>query len=242
MAQASSPVLRWNRDGHLAIAKFPHLDDEINTVRWEAVALSLAKQAAIEVPQWRLETVAGKACLILLRFDREDQHRIPFLSAMSMLGARDNERHSYLELVDSLRQYGAMPQQDLAQLWRRMVFNVLISNTDDHLRNHGFLFSDPGGWRLSPAYDLNPVPVDIKPRILSTAITLEDNSASLDLAFGVAEYFGLTPKQAETIALEVGQAVADWRSVAASLKLKPAEIERMASAFEHRDLRLALAV
>ena len=149
MAQASSPVLRWNRDGHLAIAKFPHLDDEINTVRREAVALSLAKQAAIEVPQWRLETVAGKACLILLRFDREDQHRIPFLSAMSMLGARDNERHSYLELVDSLRQYGAMPQQDLAQLWRRMVFNVLISNTDDHLRNHGFLFSNPGGWRLS---------------------------------------------------------------------------------------------
>ena len=101
---------------------------------------------------------------------------------MSMLGASDNELRSYLELVDALRQYGAAPKEDMRALWRRIVFSILISNTDDHLRNHGFLYAGPDGWRLAPAYDLNPVPTDIKPRVLTTAIDLEDGTASLERA------------------------------------------------------------
>src|SRR4029079_12282658 len=104
------------------------------------------------------------------RFDRRDDARVPFLSAMSMLGAGDKEAHSYLEIAEALRRHRGTPKQDLAQLWRRIVFNVLISNTDDHLRNHGFLYEGQAGWRLSPAYDMNPIPVDVKARVLATAI------------------------------------------------------------------------
>ena len=158
------------QDDHLAIAKFPRHDDEYNTVVWEAVALALAKASGIEVPVARIETVAHKSVLLVRRFDRDGARRIPFLSAMSMLGSRDSETRSYLEIVDALRQHGAAPKEDMQALWRRLVFNILISNTDDHLRNHGFLYEGQSGWRLSPAYDLNPVPTDIKPRILATAI------------------------------------------------------------------------
>ena len=231
-----------DRDGHLAIAKFPHKDDEIDVVRWEAVALNLAEKAGILVPQSRMETVADKSILLLGRFDRLDDARIPFLSAMSMLGANDNEPRSYLEFVDALRQYGAEPKNDMHMLWRRIVFNVLISNTDDHLRNHGFLYDGTNGWRLAPAYDLNPVPVDIKPRVLATYIDLDDGTASLNLALEVAEYFELDAKQARKIATEVGQAVADWRKEAARLELTAAQIDRMESAFEHDDLRSVLAL
>lgn len=231
-----------DRDGHLAIAKFPNKGDEVNTVLWEAVALTLAEKAGIPVPAWRLETVADKPILLLRRFDREQGTRLPFLSAMSMLDAKDNEARSYLEFVDVLRQHGAAPKEDMHALWRRIVFSILISNTDDHLRNHGFLWAGPAGWRLSPAYDLNPMPTDIKPRILTTAIDLDDGTASLRLAFEVAAYFELAPDEASKIAAQVGKAAATWRKEAAKLGLTPAEIDRMASAFEHQDLKAALAL
>lgn len=231
-----------DKDGQLAIAKFPHRDDEIDAVRWEAVALSLAEKAGIPVPEWRLENVQGKPTLILRRFDRDGSRRIPFLSAMSMLDATDNESRCYLEFVDALRQYGAAPKKDMHQLWRRIVFGVLISNTDDHLRNHGFLYDGIEGWRLAPAYDLNPVPVDIKPRVLSTAIDLDDGRASLELALQVAAYFELADDQAREIAAQVGQAVSGWREEAGRLGLTAGQIKRMASAFEHDDLRSALSM
>ena len=231
-----------DRDGHLAIAKFPNKGDEVNTVLWEAVALTLAEKAGIPVPAWRLETVADRPVLLLRRFDREEGTRVPFLSAMSMLDAKDNEARSYLEFVDVLRQHGAAPKEDMHALWRRIVFSILISNTDDHLRNHGFLWAGPAGWRLSPAYDLNPVPTDIKPRILTTAIDLDDGTASLKLALQVASYFELGEDTAHQIAGQVGQAVAAWRREAKKLGLTPVEIDRMASAFEHDDLEAALAV
>ncbi len=230
-----------DRDGHLAIAKFPHKDDETNAVLWEAVALRLAEKADIPVPDWRIEPVANKAVLVLRRFDRVKGQRIPFLSAMSMLGASDNESRSYLEFVDALRRYGASLKQDMHALWRRIVFNILISNTDDHLRNHAFLYTGLEGWRLAPAYDLNPVPVDIKPRVLTTAIDLDDSTASLDLAMSVADYFALSANKAREIAADVGLAVATWREEAARIGLTTAEIERMASAFEHQDLREAIS-
>ena len=231
-----------DRDGHLAIAKFPHKDDEIYTVLWEAVALRLAAKAGIPVSGWRIEHVLSKPVLLLRRFDRVQGQRIPFLSAMSMLGASDNESRSYLEFVDALRRYGASPKQDMHELWRRIVFNILISNTDDHLRNHAFLYTGPDGWRLAPAYDLNPVPTDIKPRVLTTAIDFDDGSASLDLAMSVVGYFELAEDKAHAIAAEVGKAVTTWREESAKLGLTKAEIDRMASAFEHEDLKVSLSL
>jgi serine/threonine-protein kinase HipA len=231
-----------DRAGHLAIAKFPNRTDEVSTVLWEAVALTLAAKAGVSVSPWRLENVAGKPVLLLRRFDREAGTRLPFLSAMSMLDAKDNEAHSYLELVDVLRRHGAAPKEDMHALWRRIVFSILISNTDDHLRNHGFLWAGPAGWRLSPAYDLNPVPADIKPRVLTTAIDLDDSTASLELAMGVAPYFELQANDANRTAAQVGRAVAKWRKEAAKLGIAQAEIARMSSAFEHRDLTAALAL
>jgi serine/threonine-protein kinase HipA len=229
------------KDGHLAIAKFPRKDDEINTVVWEAVALALAAKAGIAVPDNRIKIIAKKPVMLLRRFDREGARRIPFLSAMSMLGAKDNETRSYLEIVDALRRHGAEPKEDMEAVWRRLVFNILISNTDDHLRNHGFLYAGQEGWRLSPAYDMNPVPTDIKPRILSTAINEDDNTASLPLALDVANYFELDDKKARAIAKEVATAVSKWRDEAARQGLAKSEIERMASAFEHDDLEMARA-
>jgi serine/threonine-protein kinase HipA len=230
-----------DKDGHLAIAKFPRRDDEYNTVVWEAVAFALATKAAITVPAVRIETIGKQLVLLLRRFDREGANRIPFLSAMSILGARDNETRSYLEMVDALRQHGSAPKADMEALWRRLVFNILISNTDDHLRNHGFLYEGQQGWRLSPAYDMNPVPIDIKPRVLSTAINEDDNTASLMLAMEVAGYFELDAGNAREIAKQVGKAVSKWRAEAARHGLTKQEIDRMASAFEHEDLQRAIA-
>jgi len=171
-----------DRDGSLAIAKFPRKDDEYDVVVWEAVALSLAKKAGIRVPDWRLETILKKPVLITKRFDRNACERIPFLSAMSMLGAKDNEEHSYLEIAYAIVQNGATPNKDLAELWKRIVFSIMISNTDDHLRNHGFIYERCLGWRLSPIYDINPTPIEIRPRVLTTAIDYDDRSASLKTA------------------------------------------------------------
>ena len=224
-----------DRDGNISIAKFPNKDDEINAVLWEALALRLAGKSGIVTPAWKVKIVADKPVLLLRRFDRAAGMRFPFLSAMSMLDARDNEPRSYLEFVDALRRYGASPREDMHALWRRIVFSILISNTDDHLRNHGFLYAGNAGWRLAPAYDLNPVPTDVKPRVLTTAISLDDGTASLGLALDVAEYFELTLKQARQIVREVGAGVTGWRREAARLGLRKAEIERMASAFEHED-------
>lgn len=226
-------------DGHLSIAKFPHKEDSSNVVLWEAVALTLAARARIAVSEWHVAQVGKKACLILRRFDRQDGARVPLLSAMSMLGASDNETHTYLEIAEALRRQGAAPNDDLKELWRRVVFTVLISNTDDHLRNHAFLYESQKGWRLSPAYDMNPVPLDVKPRILSTAIDPEDNNASLDLAFAAAEYFGLKKDEAKAIAAEVGAAVGQWRQEAQKAGIAKTDIDRMASAFEHKDLKKA---
>jgi serine/threonine-protein kinase HipA len=229
-----------DKDGHLAIAKFPRQDDEIDVIAWEAVAFTLASKAGIKVPEWRLESVAHRQILLSRRFDRKGNIRIPFLSAMSALAAKDNEMHSYLEIADAIRQMSAAPKEDLEALWRRIVLNVLISNVDDHLRNHAFLYSGLSGWRLSPAYDLNPTPTDIKPRFLSTAIDLVDPSASLDLAIDVAHYFDVDSTQTKKILKEVSSATTLWREVAAKFKIKKNEIDRMASAFEHEDLQKAM--
>lgn len=230
-----------DKDGQLAIAKFPQHGDLVPVSLWEAVALKLAAQAGISTPDWRIEKIAGRNVLLLRRFDRRGNMRVPFLSAMSLLNAADNEPHSYMEIADLLRQDGAKAEEDCAQLWRRIVFSILISNSDDHLRNHGFLY-ETNGWRLSPAYDMNPFPVDIKPRILTTAIDEEDGTASLELAFAVAAHFGVKTEKARQMVREVGAAVASWRETATAIGLSNSEIERMASAFEHADAAMARAL
>jgi serine/threonine-protein kinase HipA len=233
-----------DREGLLCIAKFPNKQDELDAVRLEALALTLAAKCGIDTPKWTLETAARRPVLLTRRFDRQTNKgkitRIPYLSAMSMLSARDNEPRSYLEIADTIRRFGAQPKRDLEQLWRRIAFSVLISNTDDHLRNHGFLWHSSLGWSLSPAFDLNPVPVEIKPRILSTSIDLDDPTASIETAFEVAGHFSLTLKAAKSIAQQVAKTTARWSKQAATLGVPARHIAAVASAFEHRDAQIAL--
>jgi serine/threonine-protein kinase HipA len=220
--------------GRLLIAKFPRNDDEWPVTRWEAATLTLARAAGVDVPEWKLQPVLRRPVVMLRRFDRREGTRVPFMSALTALGAADGDARSYLEIVEVLRREGSQVDRDLRQLWRRVVFNVLVSNTDDHPRNHGFV-RDARGWRLSPAYDMNPVPLDVKPRVLALAIDEVDGTASLETAMAVAPAFGIASAEARGIAGEVGRAVARWRQAAAKCGITRREVERMESAFEHGD-------
>lgn len=228
--------------GRLHLAKFPWRNDDWPVIVWEKITLDLAQAAGIRVPNYRLERVGTKSVLLIERFDRRDiDLRVPFMSAMTALDVKDrDEDHSYLEIVDALRQIGGAPDQDIRELWRRMVFNILVSNTDDHLRNHGFLFGSKG-WRLAPAYDVNPCPADVGGRIHVLAINDVDRSGSLDLALSAAAYFGLDQQAARTIAGDVGMAVSRWIDVATAHRIAKREIDRLASAFVHRDLEQAVS-
>lgn len=229
-----------DQHGHLSIAKFPKETDEYSMETWEEIALRLAGKAGIVTPQHDLIQVAGKAVLLSRRFDRAGAARLPFLSAMAMMGARDGERGSYPEMVDALSRHGAKARTDAHALYRRVAFNVLVSNVDDHLRNHGFLWLDKTGWSLSPAYDLNPVPADLKARVLTTNIDLDEGTCSIDLLEAAAEFFGLMLRQARAIIKEVAAATATWRDTAKAVGARSIEITRMGSAFEHVDLERAL--
>lgn len=225
--------------GALAIAKFPKETDDYSIETWEHIALILAKRAGIRVPRHELQRIGGRSVLISWRFDREGEIRTPFLSAMSMLQAKDGERASYPEIVDELARHGANAKNDAAELFRRVVFSILISNVDDHLRNHGFLWAGKSGWCLSPAYDLNPTPTDLKARFLTTNISLDESTCSIELALSQAELFGLGANDAKAIISEAGAAVAQWRHVASQVGQTQNQIDRMASAFEHEDLVMA---
>ena len=231
-----------DQQGNLCIAKFPRKDDSFQVVEWEAVGLTLAEKAGLRVPVWFLEKIGEAPVIILQKFDREGDIRIPFLSAMSMIGAADNEQRSYLEIAASLIEYGSRPSEDLEELWRRIIFTILISNTDDHMRNHGFLYEKQQGWRLSPLYDVNPTSQEEKPRILSTCIDYEDSTASLDTAMSVVKEFRIEKERAEEIVKEVAQAVSQWEGVAQSFGIKKRERERMSSAFCHSDMDKSLSM
>jgi serine/threonine-protein kinase HipA len=232
-----------DKNGALLIAKFPKADDAWPVILWEAVTLELAKMTGITTPTWRLEVLARKPVLLLNRFDRMSAgSRIPFMSAMTALDASDHAQgHSYLEIAETIRRTGSKPTLDLEQLWRRIAFNIMVSNTDDHLRNHAFLH-DGKGWRLSPAFDMNPMPPTIKPRIHALAIDDRDGTASLELVLSVAPHFGLSSAKAKAIAAEIGATVATWRDIAKKQKLKGGQLDQMAPAFEHADLKRALAL
>jgi len=161
---------------------------------------------------------------------------------MSMTEHTDGERGSYLELVDALAEQGAEPAADRVELYKRIAFSILVSNTDDHLRNHGFLWLGQSGWTLSPAYDINPTPADLKPRILATNIDFDDGSCSIELLRSVADEFSLKPKAADALIREVAEATRHWAIAAQRRGASEREIRRMQSAFEHHDLHRALAL
>lgn len=226
--------------GELSIAKFPKETDEYSIELWEEIALRLAATAGIETPHHSLVEAAGKQVLLSRRFDRHAGRRVPFLSAMSMLGLSDGQQGSYIELVDALTEHGSNARADAQALFRRLAFNVLVSNVDDHMRNHGFLWQSRAGWSLSPIYDVNPTPVDVRPRILTTNIDFDEGTCSIGLVESVSGEFGMGLADARTIIGEVGRATAQWRDVAAKAGARAHEIRRMESAFEHGDLRQAL--
>ena len=222
--------------GDLWIAKFPGRADSRDMAAWEMLAHRLALKAGLRVAEADLQQFGnGHRTFMTRRFDRvqgsNGTQRIHFASAMTLLGHADGDDHlagaGYLELVGILSRQGAEPTRDLHELWRRIVFSIAIRNTDDHLRNHGFLLTQTG-WRLSPAYDLNPDPNGAG---LSLNISETDNALSFDLALEVAPYFRLKPQSAAAVLREVKAAVGTWKEHARALGIARNEQEIMATAF-----------
>lgn len=221
-----------DRDGRLAIAKFPKAEgDEWDVTGWEAVTLTLAREAGINAAASELAEVAGRSVHIVDRFDRRGQLRVGYASAMTLLEATDGEPRSYLDLVEVIEEESDRATVDLRELWRRIAFSILVSNTDDHLRNHGFLRTTTGGWSLSPAFDINPNP-EPGPKFLSTSIDGQSNAGSIRLLFGVAEHFRLDDAEAAAILAEVREATGRWEQVARRLGLDRSSIKQMRPAFE----------
>jgi serine/threonine-protein kinase HipA len=219
--------------GSLWIAKFPGKDDDRDIGAWEKLVADLASEAGIEMSECRLESFSKRGSTFLTRrFDRSGDKRIHFASAMTLLGRKDGDDAasgaSYLELADFIIRNGSHPEADLRQLWRRIVFSIAVANTDDHLRNHGFLLDDKG-WHLSPAYDINPSQT---PGGLSLAIDEYDNSLDFELALSVSKFFRLGKNDARLIIEEIRSAVSSWRDRAKAMGLRKSEIEQMESTFE----------
>jgi len=222
-----------DKNGHLWIAKFPSRFDRGDVGGWEIVTYELAKLAGINIA----ESVASKFStdfhtFITRRFDRnKNGERIHFASAMTMLGYSDGQDYkdgaSYLDIVRFITSHGANNNTDLEQLWRRIVFNICVSNTDDHLRNHGFILTN-NGWLLSPAYDINPVPDAVG---LSLNISSLDNALDLELTLEVHKHFRIKEERAIAIINEVKKAVSYWRSIANKYGISKAEQETKAIAF-----------
>ena len=220
-------------DGALWIAKFPSKHDEYNSGAWEKVVHDLARLCGLNVPESKLETFSKSGSTFLVkRFDRNGQQRIHFASAMTLLGKTDGasaaDGSSYLDLATFIRSSGASPAEDLAELWSRIVFSMAVSNTDDHLRNHGFILTSTG-WRLSPLYDINPVPTGDQ---LSLNVNEYENSIDFSLALEVSEYFGLNSQIAEEKVDRIRHIVSEnWENLAVQYGLSRSAIEYMRPAF-----------
>ncbi|MCD8336317.1 MAG: HipA domain-containing protein [Lachnospiraceae bacterium] len=212
------------------IAKFPSRHDEENVEAWEMVVHELAAECGLNVPEAKLESFHDRRGTFLVkRFDRDGNRRIHFSSAMNLLGQTDGAVDAgYLDIASFIRSYGASPREDLAELWKRVVFSIAVSNTDDHLRNHGFLLTD-SGWKLSPMYDVNP---SIYGNLLSLAISREDATMDFDLAIDSAKYYDITSEKARSIVKEIKAVVSEkWKTIAKQCGLDRSAIVRMESAF-----------
>jgi serine/threonine-protein kinase HipA len=221
-----------DRADELWIAKFPSRNDTIDKAAWEFLAYRMAVKAGVNMAASRISKISGNYNTFLTkRFDRIKREHVHFASAMTMTGnteenIRDNKA-SYLEMAEFIKFSGASNKEDLMQLWKRIIFNISISNTDDHLRNHGFILTDKG-WRLSPAFDVNP---SIDKQGLALNIDMDNNALDFDLARSVGEFFMLDLSSMDKIISEVGFIVSDWRKYANSIGITKTEQERMTPAF-----------
>lgn len=237
-ARPKASVLGAN--GELFIAKFPKPDDERDIPLWEYMTYQLARRAGLNTSEAQLQHIAGKNVLLVRRFDRgcgkgdiqQDVRRIPFLSAMSLLEAKDGEHSSYVEIASAIEAEGAAPHDDLRELWSRMVFNICVYNVDDHLRNHGFL-RETLGWRLSPVYDLETFHPGEKPPMLHTCIIDEESVLNVNTALEVAEFFRLRASEAKERLSEIRKAVSYWREEALRVNARSVEIAVMEEAYEY---------
>ena len=219
--------------GNLWIAKFPSKEDTIDKAAWEFLAYKLAIKAGIEMADCKIEKISGKYFTFFTkRFDRLKQKRVHFASAMTMTSNNEDiikDNHpSYLDIAEFIQFNESNNTKELHQLWRRMAFNIAISNTDDHLRNHGFILNKTG-WQLSPAYDINP---SIDKDGLSLNIDSDNNALDFDLAKSVGEYFQLQEKQMDDILKEIKGVVKDWKTEAVKIGISKAEITLMNAAFK----------
>ena len=221
-------------DGSLWIAKFPSKHDDFNSGAWEMVVHDLAMLCKLNVPEAKAENFSKLGTTFLVkRFDRIDDQRIHFSSAMTMLGKTDGasaaDGSSYLEIASFLKANGGTPKKDLIELWKRIVFSMAVSNTDDHFRNHGFLLTN-NGWELSPLYDVNP---DIYGEYLSLNVNKNESSIDFDLALRSARYYGVNKSEASAFISTIKNTVKNnWESLAKKYRISRNEIIRMAPAFQ----------
>jgi serine/threonine-protein kinase HipA len=224
-----------DEDGALSIGKFPSIADERAVTKGEVLALTLAKNAGINAASARVVESQGLPVALIRRFDRRgDGQRLMYVSAATMLGVEptEPEEHSYTEIVDAIRVHGADAQADIEELWRRIAFSILITNIDDHLRNHGFLHEDREFWRLSPAFDLNPSPE----RVRESKTWISDDAGpdmTIDALMSVIAYFRITRARAKGILTEVVHAMDNWRMTGHSIGMSDGELEPFVDAFEH---------
>lgn len=220
-------------EGKLWIAKFPSKHDEFNVGAWEKVVHDLAKICGLNVPESKLTSFSKYGSTFLVkRFDRDGNRRIHFASAMTMLGKQDGasaaDGTSYLDIVSFIKSNGAQPKKDLVELWKRIVFSMAVSNTDDHLRNHGFILAK-NGWCLSPMYDVNPIPEGYE---LSLCVNEDDPTISIELAIETAPYFDINKQDATAMAKEIVLAIRNnWEKTAEKCGFSRAAMERMRPAF-----------
>lgn len=216
----------------LCIAKFPKTDEGSveDVCAWEKTALDIAENAGIRVPETRLLRVSGRSVLLLRRFDRRGEVRIPYISGLTAIQGSDGERYSYLDLVSFLEEEGSNPREDIPELWKRVLFSCAIGNTDDHMRNHGFL-RERGGWRLSPAFDVNPTPGD-NLKHLRSFIDFDCDDADPAAALAVCEWYRVTEAEARAFARALASSLRHWRKVAASNGVSKQSQQYMASCFE----------
>ena len=221
-----------DKDKNLWIAKFPAKSDTIDKAAWEFLAYKLAIKAGIIMSESKIQKITGNYhTFFTKRFDREKEERIHFASAMTMTGNTENtikdNPASYLDLAEFIQNYGCTINKNLSQLWRRIVFNIAISNTDDHLRNHGFILTNKG-WILSPAYDINP---SIDKDGLALNIDTHNNALDFNLAKSVGEYFRLDEQQMDTIIAEVLAVISTWKTEATKIGISKTEQALMENAF-----------
>ncbi|MCE5319300.1 MAG: type II toxin-antitoxin system HipA family toxin [Parachlamydia sp.] len=228
-----------DQDGSLSIGKFPSVHDTYSVTKGEVLALHIAKAAGINAAQSRIAESDGISVALIKRFDRMQGDRIPYISAATLLGIEDSHSiHTYTEIIDALKRYSADYQADAEELWRRIALTILISNVDDHMRNHGFLHVEKDLWRLSPAFDINPFPE--KHRVLKTWISEgTGDAASIKLLMEVAPYFGIDFKRARALLDSVESAVSRWRQIGKKIGMTPTELNAFETAFEHDERKIA---